>query len=340
MQIHELNQRPRKIDEANIFGPTGLAATAGQVMKNRAAWFNSSALGAAQQAATQTSAAASAQKLAAQGYQAGGSIKPQVTFAQQLKAVRANPAVQQQVKNLTAQWQKQGAALVASLKSKKVIPEAAVVISNPEATKDPQERQLLDFIRKQEAQKNQATGQQQTAQQPTPPVPDSEDKAEVNRQLEELALAFTRWSDPRLTTDGITMDTIRQDPEINKTLSDQLTNLAINSMANPGSNMTKGAIEEYFNTAIAAIQTVVNNNQAKTTRARTAAAPAAAASAAAPANVDLLTQLQQQGVSITRAELEKLGQVLTTANGGSNVIRDTGNELLNNIATVAGLRVA
>jgi len=337
MQIHELNQRPKKVSEANIFGPMGLAATARQVVKNPASLFKSSALGAAEQSAAQASAAASAQKLVAQGYQAGGGIKPQVTLTQQLAAVKSNPAVQQQVKNLTAQWQKQGAAIVAKAKSKQPIPEAAVAITNPETTKDPQDRQLLDFIYKQQAAKGQPVAVPGTA--PATPQPDSTDKAEVNQQLEEFALAFAQWSDARLTTGGVTMDTVRQDPAVNKALSDQLTKISIESIANPASAATTAAIEQYFNTAIAAIQTTLNNSQPRTARTRTAAAPAAAA-ATAPANVDLLTQLQQQGVSLTRAELEKLGQVLTTANGGSNVIRDTGNELLNNIATVAGLRVA
>jgi hypothetical protein len=331
MQIHELNRRPQQVNE--IFGPTGLVATAKQVVKNPASLFRSSALGAAQQAAAQDSAAQSAQKLAAQGYQAGGSIKPQVTLAQQLATVKSNPAVQQQVKNLTAQWQKQGAAIVASLKNKKPIPEA-VVIGNPELTKDPAERKLLDLFYKQQAQKDQAAGQQ------TAPTPDQQDKAEVNQQLEELGLAFAKWADPRLATGGVTMDTVRQDTGVNKILSDQLTKIAIETMANPASVATTAAISEYFNTAIAAIQATINNSQPRTTRTRTAA-PATAAPAAgkAPTEAELLTQLQQQGVSMTRAELESLGQALTAANGGSNVIRDTGNELLNAMARLAGMRV-
>lgn len=332
MQIHELNQCPRKVDEANIFGPTGLAATARQVVKNPASLFKSSALGSAEQSATQASAAASAQKLAAQGYQTGGGIKPQVTLSQQLAAVKSNPAVQQQVKNLTAQWQKQGAAIVASLTGKKSISEA-VVIGNPEQTKDPKERQLLDLFYKQQAAKDQP-GVTPAA----PPRPDSEDKAEVNQQLEELALEFAKWSDARLATGGVTMDTVRQDPSVNKILSDQLTKIAIETMANPGSVATTSAISEYFNTAIAAIQATINNSQPRTARTR-AAAPVAAPAAPQATSTDLLTQLQQQGVSITRAELEKLGDVLTAANGGSNVIRDTGNELLNAVARMAGMRV-
>ena len=273
MQIHELNQRPRKVNEANIFGPTGLAATARQVVKNPASWIKSSALGSAEQSATQSSAAVSAQKLAAQGYQAGGGIKPQVTLTQQLATVKSNPAVQQQVKNLTAQWQKQGAAIVANLKSKKAIPEA-VVIGNPELTKDPAERKLLDLFYRQQAQKDPTAGQQQTTQ----PVPDANDKAEVNQQLEEFALAFAQWSDARLATGGVTMDTVRQDPAVNKALSDQLTKISIESMANPASAATTAAIEQYFNTAIAAIQTTINNSQPRTARTRTAA-PAAAPAA-------------------------------------------------------------
>lgn len=335
MQIHELNQRPKKVNEANIFGPTGLAATARQVAKNRASLFKSSALGAAEQSAAQASAAASAQKLAAQGYQAGGGIKPQVTLTQQLATVKSNPAVQQQVKNLTAQWQKQGAAIVANLKSKKAIPESTVAITNPAATKDPQERQLLGAIYKQAAAKG-TLGDLPAREPEATAVPDSSVKAEVNQQLEEFALAFAQWSDARLATGGVTMDTVRQDPAVNKALGDQLTKISIESMANPASAATTAAIEQYFNTAIAAIQATINNSQPRTARTRTAA-PAAAA--AAPAGADLLTQLQQQGISLTRVELEKLGEVLTAANGGSNVIRDTGNELLNNIATAAGLRV-
>jgi hypothetical protein len=124
----------------------------------------------------------------------------------------------------------------------------------------------------------------------------------------------------------------------NKILNDQLTQIAIQTMANPASAATTAAINEYFYTAIAAIQATVNNSQPRTARTRTAA-PGVTGSANASTDAELLTQLQQQGVPVTRAELQSLGQALTAANGGSNVINDTGNALFNAVARLAGMRV-
>jgi len=334
MQIHELNQ-PRKsqINEVDLVGPGSIFNVGRQVLKNPKALISSSALGAAQQSAAQSSAARSAAKLAKQGYQVGASVPASVTLAQALQAVMQNPAVQQQVNNLTAQWQAQAVAIVNAARTRQNMSEA-VVIGNPETTKDPAERKLLDLYYRQQAAKDSSAGTA-AATPTTPATPDAADKAAVNTQLQDIALAFERWSDPRLAAGGITMNQIRNNATYKQMLSDQLTTIAIQSLADPKSPAATQAINTYFNTAIAAIQAEVKNRETATTA--TAAQPAAAA--AAPTDAEILTQLQQQGVSLTRAELEKLGQLMTAATG-NNVVGSTGNPVLNALARLAGMRVA
>jgi hypothetical protein len=335
MQIHELNQ-PRKsqVNEVEVSGPGGIFNVGKQVLKNPKALVSSPALGAAQQAAAQSSAAASAQKLAAQGYKVGASRKPPVTLAQQLQTVQQNPAVQQQVNNLTAQWQSQAGAVVTAARSRRTLPEA-VVISNPETTKDPDERKLLDLYYRQQAAKGEVTGT--TPETPAQPeTPNSQDRAAVNSQLQDVASAFARWSDSKLATGGITMDQIRTRSEYKQVLNDQLTAIAVQSLANPNSPAATAAINTYFNTAIAAIQTEVNNRQSSTS---TAGAQQSAAPVAADNDTEVLNTLQQQGIPVTRASLEKLGQLLAAANNGNYSVRNTGNRLLNSIARLAGMRI-
>jgi hypothetical protein len=345
MQIHELNQ-PRKsqVNEIDLVGPGSIFNVGRQVLKNPKAFTSSTALAAAQQAAAQTSAAKSAAKLASQGYQAGRSVADPVTLPQALQTVMQNPAVQQMVNNLTAQWQAQAPAVIDSVKmthtakmasaanARRNVPEA-VVINNPRTTKDPQERQLLDLYYRRQAERGEVTDIDSAAPQ-KPAAPDSADMAAVDTQLQDIASAFARWSDSKLAIRGITMDSIRNNPKYSQTLNDQLTKIAIQSLADPKSPAATQAINTYFNTAIAAIQAEVKNKETGTTS--TAAQPAAAG--AAPTDVEILTQLQQQGVSLTKAELEKLGQLMTAATG-SNVVGSTGNPVLNALARLAGMRV-
>jgi len=343
MQIHELNQ-PKKsqVNEIDLVGPGSIFNVGRQVLKNPKAFTSSTALAAAQQAAAQTSAAKSAAKLASQGYPAGRSVADPVTLPQALQTVMQNPAVQQMVNNLTAQWQAQAPAVIDSVKmthtakmasaanARRNVPEA-VVINNPRTTKDPQERQLLDLYYRRQAERGEVTDIDSAAPQ-KPAAPDSADMAAVDTQLQDIASAFARWSDSKLATRGITMDSIRNDPKYKQSLNDQLTTIAIQSLADPKSPAATQAINTYFNTAIAAIQAEVKNKGTATAQS------ASAAGSATPTDAEILTQLQQQGVSLTKAELEKLGQLMTAATG-SNVVGSTGNPVLNALARLAGMRV-
>lgn len=338
MQIHELNQ-PRKsnITEVDLFGPGSVFNVAKQVVKNPKALGSSSALGAAQQAAVQSSAQGSAEKLAAQGYRVGASAVAKVNLAQQLQAVQQNSAVQQQVKNLTGQWLSQAAQAVDNVKARN-ISEASVVISNPEGTKDPAERKLLDLFYQQQAAKGQVSGTTPDAAQ-QPVVPDNADRTAVNKKIQDIASVFATWADSKLSipNQGIDMNSIRGDSQYKQALNDQLTRVAIESLANPTSAAATKAVNDYFTLAIAAIQTEVNNRRAS--QGGQAQATQAAATSPQEQDTQVLTMLQQQGIPVTRANLEKLGQLMANSSG-SNTIRNTGNPILNAIARIAGMRIS
>jgi hypothetical protein len=345
MQIHELN-RPSKpqVNEVDLVGPNSILNVGKQVLKNPAAVTSSSALGAAQQAASQASAAASAKKLAAQGYNVSANRPVQVSMPQVLQAVQQNPAIQQQVNNLTAQWLTQAptvinavrmantARMASAANARRNVPEA-VVIGNPEATRDPAERRLLDVYYQQQAAKGEVTG---TAPE-TPATPDADDRSAVNSQLQDIVSEFTRWSDSKLATGGITMENIRSNPQYKKMLEDQLLAIAIQSLADPKSPAATQAINAYFNTAIAAIQTEVKLRQSGASQA--AIGNTAGQAQPATDDTEVLNLLQQQGISLTKAQLQKLGQLVASANNNNFNIRNTGNPIMNAIARIAGLRV-
>jgi hypothetical protein len=299
MQIHELNQ-PRKSQVNEI---------------NWGSMFSSAQLGAAQQAATQAAAAKNAEKLAnpnwirrALGnpaYTVGGSVADPVTLPQSLQTVMQNPAVQQMVNNLKAQWQAQAPTVVnaARRRATDTAPAAPAASSSAPAA---------------------SAG--------------AADTSAVDTQLQDVESAFQRWSDSKLAISRINMDSIRSNPAYKQALSDQLTKVAVQSLADPKSPATTQAINTYFNTAIAAIQAEVKNKGTATAPASTTAQSASAAGSATPTDAEILTLVQQQGVSLTKAELEKLGQIMTSATG-SNVVGNTGNPVLNALARLAGMRV-
>ena len=302
MQIHELNQR-KTINEVDLFGPNSIVNVGKQVLKNPAALVKSSALGAAQQAATQSSAQQSAEKLANQGYNVGGSIKPTVTTAQQLQAVKTNPAVQQQVKNLTSQWMTQSAAL----KKSKSVTEA-VVQFDPKDLKDPRYASLLQKIQQQED--------------------------DLGKKLTVFKTQFKTWSDPRLQAGGITIDEVRKTPETEQMLDSALSNVAV-AMESGDENLEKQAVEEYFNIAIAAIQA---HNQ-NTGQRPAATAPGASSVAAAATDEEQQVVQQLARLGITKTALGELGGLMAQSAQGNNTINNTGNPLLNAIAKLAGMNI-
>lgn len=331
MQIHELNNR-KKVDEADLVGPNSVFNVGKQVLKNPKAMWNSSALGASQQAANQTHSATSANKLAAQGYKVGGGIKPTVTTAQQLQVVKANPAVQQQVKNLSSQWMTQSQSLK---KASAATSKTASTTSNPtpvseaSALMDPR-----DITDPKYASIFKALQQQSGASATTTPTQTQSAEVELEKKLTVWKEQFKQWSDSRLQTNGVGVDNVRTDSVTAKMLDSAMTNVAVAAQAGDA-NIEQKAVEEYFNIAIAAIQAYINNRQ-QSTVSRTAAA----AGPAAPQNDnDILAQLQQQGVPVSKASIESLGKAMIASNGGNNAVRDTGNPILNAIARLAGMKV-
>jgi hypothetical protein len=222
-----------------------------------------------------------------------------VTLPQSLQTVMQNPAVQQMVNNLKAQWQAQAPTVVnaARRRATDTAPAAPAASSSAPAA---------------------SAG--------------AADTSAVDTQLQDVESAFQRWSDSKLAISRINMDSIRSNPAYKQALSDQLTKVAVQSLADPKSPATTQAINTYFNTAIAAIQAEVKNKGTATAQS------ASAAGSATPTDAEILTLVQQQGVSLTKAELEKLGQIMTSATG-SNVVGNTGNPVLNALARLAGMRV-
>lgn len=302
MQIHELNQR-RQINEVDLVGPNSI--------------FN-----VGKQSAIQASAASSANKLAAQGYKVGGSVKPTVTTAQQLQAVKSNPAVQQQIKNLSSQWMAQSAALK---KSKQPVTEAeSVVPVDPRDITDPKYASLFQAIAKKEAD---ARGNEPEPQGPAP-------EAELQKRLTILKTQFKTWSDPRLQAGGITIDEVRKNPDTQDMLDSALANVAV-AMEGGNENLEKQAVEEYFNIAIAAIQ--AHNQNTGQRQASAVSGVSSVAGTAADNEQQVLQQLEQLG--ITKTALASLGKLMAQSAKGSTVINNTGNPFLNAVAKMAGITI-
>lgn len=336
MQIHELNRKPKvvseqSVNEVDLVGPTGIFAVGKQVgkqllSKNFKALYNSPALASAQQAAAQQSAAASAQKLTNPGafrramgnqaYQVGGGVKPPVTTAQQLQAVNANPAVQQLVKNLSSQWASQSSTLKQKQQPITSTTESAAQVDPREVVGDPKFAGMLQLLKRQGV--------------------DLAKEAEVEKQLNSWKVEFSSWANARLTTRGVSVDNIRDDKATADMLDAASSKVAIAAQSGD-TNLEKAAAEEYFNIAIAGIQAYIQNTKNAAGSQRATAAGGATANPASTDN-DILTQLQNAGIPVTKVSLEKLGQLMA-ASSGSNTVRDTGNEVLNAMARLAGMRV-
>ena len=334
MQIHELNNKSTnnsQLNEVDLVGPSSVFGTAKQVLKNPAALYKSSALGSAQAAATQASAQKSAAKLASQGYSVGGSVQPAVTINQQLQAVQTNPAVQQQIKNLTAQWMAQSAAIKKATQTAQAAQPAttqptkvaeAVAVFDPKDLSDPKYATVLRAI-------------QNKLGKPAEPTPAETNakNVELEKKLSDWKVQFRTWSDPRLQAGNITINQISKDPAIGKMLDSKLSNVVVAAQSGD-MNLEQRAVQEYFNAAIAAIQMYERNTQSQS---RVAAPSGAAAPAAAGEEQQVAQQLEQLGISKTA--IASLGKLMKQSSRGNSAINDTGNPLLNAIAKLAGMTV-
>jgi hypothetical protein len=329
MQIHELNSR-KPLKEVDLVGPNSIFNVGKQVLKNPKAAINSAELGVAQQAAIQASASASADRLANpnavqralgdRAYTASGSAKAPSTPQQQLAQVQSNPAVQQMVKNLAAQWKTQGVAVAGKLKTANV--SEAVVTINPN-TKDPNDLKLLAAIQKAEAGRSDAS--------PTPEV-----QATTNKKLNSFATEFQNWAEPKLRAIGVNLNTVMQDPWATKTIQEILTKLSIESLANPESAATTALVEQFFNVVIA-----TNQAQQQGAQGARQARAGATASASGAEQVDDAAVLKQYGLNMSTSQLDALASAMRRADKqGLGTVRNTGNELLNALVRAAGYKVA
>jgi hypothetical protein len=346
MQIHELNKKPKKLNEVDLVGPGSIFNVGKQVLKHPAMLGKSSALGAAQQAASQASAEKSAKLLTKQGYTVGGSVPAPVTTAQQLQAVKANSAVQQQIKTLATQWLTQSA----QLRKSKTVSEA-VAQFNPSDVTDPRYAAVLKAMPARTAAtklgppgKNMSTQPYQVPGAGTSSTPASAAgykstvaPAEANINLEKDLTVwkeqFKQWSDQKLASQGVTMDAVRQDGPTEEALNKALSNVAVAAQSGDPS-LENSAVEEYLNLAIAGIQAYVNNKQRNSPSATSGAT---SASTAQTKEEEIKQQLEKIG--ITSAQLSALGTAMAQSNGGSTAINNTGNPVLNAIADLAGMKV-
>jgi DNA-binding protein YbaB len=338
MQIHELNNKRKPTNEATGIGPLDSAINATKaVWQNKNSLWNSSALATAQQSATQANAADAAAELANPGSQAlstrklrgsqpvtvGGSAKASVTPQQQLAQVQSNPAVQQMVKNLAAQWKTQGLAVATKINASNV---AEAITINP-STKDPADLKILAAIEKREAGKSDA-----------PVAPDV--KAKTNQKLNTFSTEFQNWAEPKLRAIGVNLNTVMQDQWAAKTIQDILTKLSIESLANPESTATTGLVEQFFNVVIATNQSQQQGSQGAG-QARASAPRASASTTPGAEQVDDAAILRQYGLNMSASQLDTLASAMRRADKqGLGSVRNTGNELLNALVRAAGYKVA
>lgn len=323
MQIHELNKKPTKINEADLVGPNSVfnvgKELGKQLIKDPRGVTDPASIGIAKQNAAAASAAGSAADLAKKGYRVGGSAKEKTTPQQQLAQVQTNPAVQQMVKNLAAQWKTQGVAVAGKIKTTKMNETATPI--DPKTIKDPDELKLLNLFYKQQ-------GLEMPQSQVAAP-PDVQSKA--NQKLNAFATEFQNWASPKLQAIGVNLGVVMQDPWASKTIQQILTQLSVESLANPESTATTGLVEQFFNIAIA-------TSQAKQQSPTSGKAPLLAQGSSAENQSDQEI-IAQSGAAITKAQIESLGAAMRKSANGSTVIRDTGNGLLNAIARMAGFRI-
>lgn len=343
MQIHELNNKRKPTNEATGIGPLDSAINATKaVWQNKNSLWNSSALATAQQSATQANAADAAAELANPGSQVlstrklrgsqpvtvGGSAKASVTPQQQLAQVQSNPAVQQMVKNLAAQWKTQGVAVAGKLKTTKVAETTTPI--DPRTIKDPEERALLNLFYKQQ-------GMEMPDNSVNPP-PQVVDKA--NQKLNTFSTEFQNWAEPKLRAIGVNLNTVMQGQWAAKTIQDILTKLSIESLANPESTATTGLVEQFFNVVIATNQSQQQGSQGAG-QARASAPRASASTTPGAEQVDDAAILRQYGLNMSASQLDTLASAMRRADQtGQGTIGNTGNVLLNALARSAGFKVA
>lgn len=334
MQIHELNKQSngQQIQEAlTDYLPQAvvdLKNLGKEVIKNPKAWTDSAQLGAAKQAATQQSAADNAAKLAAKGY----STTPKATTSQQqYQAVKTNPGVQQQVKNISSQWKAVATPIIANLaKNKSARMSEEIVSAQPNSAQDPKVKTTLSNLY---AQRPGAYGQVNYN------VPTQTQQAtnakQVDSDLLTVSNEFKRWAKQQLSNAKINLDAIERDSWAKSQLEQSLLKIATYSLADPGSPTTLAAVEDFFNIAYAAnIATSQSAQSVAQAQASNAPSGSSAQGQQTPEEV-----LKQYGLTITQPQITDIAAAMSRATKGGKVIRNTANPVLNALAQLAGFQI-
>lgn len=316
MQIHELNKNSNKAQIQEVFQDAWNFGK--QVAANPQSLLSNPALGQAKQAARQQTAAELSKKLTDKGY----TTATAKTTAQQLQTVKSNPAIQQLVTNLAAQWKQQGIAAAAKMQTpaaqQQGVKEAAVLhIEDPKNIKDPAIQKIIDAVYKQEAAKN-------------PQAPEQKIEVDANQQFDDFGKVFQTWADAKLANLRVNVDSVKNDPWAKKEMSKLLLTISTLSLANPNSPQITSAVQEYFNVALAANQAAKKSMGTVSTSAGTGTGTEATQTA-----VDIL---EKNNILLNPTQLRQIGAAITRETG-QGVIRNTGNSILNALAQAAGLQI-
>lgn len=236
MQIYELNnkKRPNKDQVDEVFQDAFNLGR--QLIANPKSMLSTAGMAQAKQAATAQSAAQNAGKLSKQGYTTAAAPKKPAEVLQQVKA---NPATQQMIKNLVAQWKQVATQLTGS---KTTTSEAVATAPAPTAATPQTQKIAVPASNAQYAQRPGGYAQVNTNAPLAYPGPQKTQQP-VQTQA-TIANEFTKWATERLT--ALNADDWDSDPA---TVS-SLKTLANKISANPTNS--DNDIIEYFNQAIAA----------------------------------------------------------------------------------------
>jgi hypothetical protein len=334
MQIHELNNRKKQnkeqVQEAPVLWNLGK-----EIYKNPKAAimphaFNT-ALGTAKQATNQQTAASQSAGLSKKGYTTAAAPK---TSTEILPQVKANPATQQMIKTIAAEWQKQAAALSGQPVKEAVV--APTATATPTATQAAYKAPTTGYAQR-PAGYAQTTINAPVANKPqatsTPAVQQNLQAQQAQQSQAKILQQFTTWANTKLTALTVDPDAISRDPNVSSTMKALANKIA----ANPA-NSTNDVIE-YFNLAIAA--NIADNRARRAgfyqpqsgSQGQTTATGAAGQAPATPQDITRQAGLAPQLI-------QGLGAALVKADKGAMSMKRTGNPLADAMFQQMGFKLA
>jgi hypothetical protein len=334
MQIHELNNRKKQdkeqVQEAlSDFVPQELVQLKNlgkQVMTNPSALLTNRGMAQASQAAAQQTATGPAAKLAKQGFTTAAAPK---TSTEILPQVKANPATQQMIKTIAAEWQKQAAALSGQPVKESVVNELAPAQAAYKAPTTAYAQRPTGYA--------QTTTNAPVANTPqatsTPAVQQKLQAQQVQQSQAKILQQFTAWANTKLTALTVDPDVISRDPNVSSTMKALANKIAANPV-----NSANDVIE-YFNLAIAAN---IADNRARRAgfyqpqagaQGQTTATGATGQAPATPADI-----VKQAGLAPQL--IQGLGAALVKADKGSMSMKRTGNPLADAMFQQMGFKLA